>query len=100
MLSYLIFEILRLSAKKIYKRDALGKGDSKLVSMMAFWLGPSGISLAIWMAYIIAAVFLLISFQFAKIKKGKLIPFAPFLSLGGLIVWYFGNDFLINFIYG
>ncbi len=68
--------------------------------MMAIWLGPAVISLAIWMAYIIAAVFLLISFKFAKIKKGKLIPFAPFLSLGGLIVWYFGNDFLINFIYG
>ena len=69
--AYLFFECLRITAKYFYKKDALGRGDSKLVSMMAFWLGPSGISLAIWMAYIIAAVFLLISFQFAKIKKAS-----------------------------
>ena len=52
---YFLFEILRLIAKKIYKREALGKGDSKLVSMMAIWLGPLGISLGIAISYVIAA---------------------------------------------
>ena len=99
LVSYLLFEILRLVAKKIYKRDALGKGDSKLVSMMALWLGPIGISLGIGIAYIVAAIFLLILIQFKKIKKGDIIPFAPFLSIGGLTVWYFGNEFLLKLIY-
>ena len=99
LLSYLIFEFLRLLAKKIYKRDALGKGDSKLVSMMALWLGPQGIFLGIGIAYVLAAFILLILLQFKKIKKGQMIPFAPFLSIGGLTVWYFGNEFLLRFIY-
>ena len=98
-LAYLFFEILRLSAKKIYKRDALGKGDSKLVSMMALWLGPLGICLGIGIAYVVAAACLLILLQFKKIKRGHMIPFAPFLCIGGLTVWYFGNDFLLKFIY-
>ena len=98
--AYLFFEGLRITARYFFKKDALGKGDSKLVAMMAIWLGPIGISLGIGIAYIIAAIFLLISFQLKKIKKGQVIPFAPFLSMGGLIVFYFGNEFLINFIYG
>ena len=98
--AYLFFECLRITARFFFKKDALGKGDSKLVAMMALWLGPIGISLGIGIAYIIAAIFLLISFQLKKMKKGQLIPFAPFLSMGGLIVWYFGNEFLINFLYG
>ena len=99
-LTYVLFELLRLLAKKIYKRDALGKGDSKLVSMMALWLGPLGISLGIGIAYVVAAIFLLIKLQFKTIKKGQMIPFAPFLSIGGLVVWFFGNEFLLSFIYG
>jgi len=99
LLTYLLFEILRLSAKKIYKRDALGKGDSKLVSMMALWLGPQGILLGIGIAYVVAAIYLLVLFIFKKIKKGQIIPFAPFLSIGGLTVWYFGNEFLVRLIY-
>ena len=97
--AYLIFEILRITARKVFKKDALGKGDSKLVAMMALWLGPVGIAMGIGIAYIIAAIFLLISLQLKKIKKGQIIPFAPFLSMGGLTVWYFGNQYLIDFLY-
>ena len=38
--------------------------------------------------------------SYAIIKKGELIPFAPFLSFGSLFVWFFGNDFIIQSIYG
>ena len=100
-LTFFLFESLRIIAKKIYRRDALGKGDSKLVSMMAIWLGPQGIFLGIGIAYVVAAIFLLIILRLKKIKKGHIIPFAPFLSIGGLTVWYFGNEYLLRFfIYG
>mgnify|MGYP007000310242 len=73
-------------------KEALGKGDSKLMGMLGLWLGPIGILLGIGMSYVVASIYLLIGFQIKKIKKGQLIPFAPFLSVGGLIVWYFGNE--------
>jgi len=98
-LIYVFFELFRFLAKRFYKRDALGKGDSKLVSMMALWLGLQGIFLAIGIAYVVAAIFILILLQFKKINKGQIIPFAPFLSIGGLTVWYFGNEFLLRVIY-
>ena len=97
--AYIIFEFLRFASKLYFKKDALGKGDSKLVSMMGLWLGPVGVALGIGIAYVIAAVFLFFGFLAKKIKKGSIIPFAPFLSCGGLLVWLFGNYSLINFIY-
>lgn len=97
--SYIIFELLRICSKFIFKKDALGKGDSKLVAMLGLWLGPLGILMGIGISYIIASIYLLIGFQIKKIRKGQLIPFAPFLSAGGLIVWYFGNETLLRVIY-
>jgi len=99
IVSYLFFEIIRISAKIIYKRDALGKGDSKLVSMISIWLGPLGITLSVGISYVISAVLIIILLKLKKIQKGQMIPFAPFLSIGGLIIWYFGNQPLLRFIY-
>jgi len=87
--SYIIFEIIRISAKYFYKKDALGKGDSKLVSLIALWLGPLGVVLSICITYIFAAICLLVALKLKLIKEYQLIPFAPFLSLGGLSVWFF-----------
>ena len=69
------------------------------MAMLGLWLGPIGILLGIGFSYVIASIYLLIGFQMKKIKKGQLIPFAPFLSVGSLIVWYFGNETLLKLIY-
>ena len=95
IVSFLIFESFRKFAKYIYKRDAIGKGDSKLIAMMALWLGPIGIILCVSISYIFAAVFCLVGIPFKFVKLKQVIPFAPFLSFGGLTVWLMGNEFFI-----
>ena len=96
LISFFIFETFRKFAKHIYRKDAIGKGDSKLVAMIALWLGPIGIILCVFFSYIFAAVFCLLAIVFKLIKFKQVIPFAPFLSLGGLLVWFLGNDFFID----
>ena len=99
LISFILFELLRVSAKSFFKKDALGKGDSKLVSMMALWLGSTGTILSLGISYIFAAFCLLIALKTKIIRRNQLVPFAPFLSFGGLVVWFFGNEFLIrNFL--
>jgi len=95
-ISFLIFESLRYSAKYIFKKNAIGKGDSKLVAMLALWLGPMGTLLAVGLSYIFAAIYCLVGLSFDFIKFQQVIPFAPFLSLGGLIMWFLGNDFVLE----
>ncbi len=96
LISFFIFESLRYLAKYIFKKDAIGKGDSKLVSMLALWLGPMGIIFAVSISYIFAAIYCLIGLSINKLKFRQAIPFAPFLSLGGLSMWLLGNEFFIE----
>ena len=98
--SYSIYELIRKLAKFYFKKEALGQGDSKLVAMTSLWLGPTGTLLSVGISYVFAATFLLIGLGMKITKKGDLIPFAPFISFGALVVWYFGNDQIIKIIFG
>ena len=92
---FFVFESLRLIAKYLYKKDAIGRGDSKLVAMLALWLGPIGTLFAVGISYIFAAIYCLVGLSLKLMRLRQAIPFAPFLSLGGLFIWLIGNDFFI-----
>ncbi|MDC3168142.1 prepilin peptidase [Prochlorococcus sp. AH-716-D22] len=96
LISFFIFETLRYLAKYIYKKDAIGKGDSKLVAMLALWLGPLGTLFAVGISYIFAAIYCLVGLSINRVKFRQVIPFAPFLSLGGLLMWYLGNEYIFR----
>ena len=95
-ISFGIFELFRYSAKCIFKKDAIGKGDSKLVEMLALWLGPLGILFTVGISYIFAAIYCLIGLSMNLIRFKQVIPFGPFLSLGGLLTWLLGNELFIE----
>jgi leader peptidase (prepilin peptidase)/N-methyltransferase len=95
LISFLIFEIFRRVAKYIFKKDAVGKGDSKLVAMLALWLGPIGTLFAVGFSYIFAAIFCFVGLSTNYLSLRQVIPFAPFISLGGLTVWFLGNEFIM-----
>ena len=95
LVSFFIFELFRRFAKYVLKKDAIGKGDSKLVAMLALWLGPIGTLFAVSLSYIFAAIYCFIGLSFNFLSFRQAIPFAPFLSLGGSIVWLLGNEFII-----
>ena len=91
-----IFESIRYFSKICFKKDALGKGDSKLVAMLGLWLGPFGILFAVSISYIFAAIYCLVGFSINLVRSGQVIPFAPFLSLGGLFIWFLGNEYIFE----
>ncbi len=96
LLSFFIFEIFRRVAKRIFKKDAIGKGDSKLVAMLALWLGPIGTLFAVGFSYVFAAIYCFVGLSMNFLRYKQAIPFAPFISLGGLTVWFLGNEFIIS----
>tara|TARA_S200000501_G_C20737030_1_gene705569 strand:+ start:277 stop:1095 length:819 start_codon:yes stop_codon:yes gene_type:complete len=96
IISFFIFEFLRKIAKYMFKKEAIGKGDSKLVAMLAMWLGPLGTLFAVAISYVFAAIYCLVGISINLLKLRQVIPFAPFLSIGALFVWFLGNNFFIN----
>jgi len=95
LLSFFIFEIFRCCAKYTFKKDAIGKGDSKMVAMLALWLGPIGTLFAVGFSYVFAAVYCFVGLSMNFLRFKQAIPFAPFISLGGLTVWFLGNQFIM-----
>ena len=95
LITFFIFEIFRRVSKYIFKKDALGKGDSKLVAMLALWLGPIGTLFAIGFSYVFAAMYCFVGLSMNFLRFRQVIPFAPFISLGGLTVWFLGNEFIM-----
>ena len=66
-----------------------------MVAMLALWIGPIGTLFAIGFSYVFAAIYCFAGLSMNFLRFRQVIPFAPFLSLGGLTVWFFGNEFIM-----
>lgn len=77
----------------------IGGGDVRLGAMLGVWLLWPNIILALFLAYIIGAIFSL--FLILKDRKywRSALPFGVFLTVGAFITLYFG-DFLVNWYLG
>lgn len=84
---FLFFLILIL----VTKGKAMGGGDSKFAALMGLVLGVKGLIVALYIAFITGAVFGI----FLAIKRGKFrgqkLPFIPFLSLGSIFAFLYGD---------
>ena len=63
-------------------------------------MGPVGILLSVGISYIVAAIFVIFGLSMNTLRRNQFIPFAPFLAIGALIIWFFGNDQIIMSVYG
>jgi len=85
-LGYLVFFSLEHFYKLIKNKDAIGRGDAKLLAVGGAWCGWIGLPYIILIASstgLIAVLF----FKKYLLKSNGHIPFGPFLSLGITLVW-------------
>lgn len=86
-----LFLIIHYACLIIFKKEAIGGGDIKLIAIMGLLLGFTNAVIAIIFACIIASFVIITSSLFKGFKKGKEYPFAPFLVIGSLISIFFGS---------
>lgn len=75
----------------ITKKKGMGFGDVKLAFFMGLFLGWPNIIVAFYIAFIVGAVISLILIIFKKAGRKTQIPFGPFLILGTLVAWSWGE---------
>ncbi len=92
-IGFTTYEIIGFLGKKLFKKPALGKGDSYLAACLGAWLGMNGLLLSSLLSIYFAGIFTCVGIFINKIKPGSLIPFAPFMSIGGICVLTLGNEF-------
>jgi leader peptidase (prepilin peptidase)/N-methyltransferase len=67
----------------LFKKDAMGLGDLKLMGMVGGFIGPVGVLMAILIGCVLGSVLGVISYV---VTRSSYIPFGPFLSAGTFLV--------------
>ncbi|MCK4858292.1 MAG: prepilin peptidase [candidate division Zixibacteria bacterium] len=89
--------LVALLGDYIFRKESLGGGDIKLAAMLGAWLGWQNMIIIFFGGALLGLVYAI--FQMARsrqMRRTRLIPFGPFLSLAALIALFWG-DYLIDF---
>src|SRR4030042_809032 len=77
---------------RILKKEAMGGGDIKLMTMIGGFLGWKGVILTTFIGSLSGAVISILLMSFKGKEKGSRIPFGPFLALGSVITLFYGQE--------
>ena len=79
-------------------KEGMGHGDFKLLAGLGAWLGWKMVPIILFFATITGLIYAFFLIVFKKIGKDSLIPFAPFLSLAGWILMFYGERIIDGYI--
>jgi leader peptidase (prepilin peptidase) / N-methyltransferase len=91
VVSFLFFTLLYFFASWIFKKEAMGLGDIKLMIPLSFVLGWPKVVLAIFLSFIVGGVFATILLLFKQKKIGQSLPFGPFLVMGFILSYFWAE---------
>lgn len=83
-----------LLAIAVVSKGGMGGGDIKLFAVIGFALGVKLLLLSFFLSTLFGAFFGVIGLLIGAIKRKQTIPFGPFIALGSLVAYFFG-DYLI-----
>jgi len=86
------FGLLYLIA--VISNGGMGGGDIKLFALIGLVLGVKGVLIAFFASCLVGSVIGIGLRITGKAKKGQLIPFGPFIVIGTLSVYFFGELYL------
>ena len=78
----------------VTKKKGIGFGDVKLAIFMGLFLGWPKIIIALYIAFVVGAVIGIMGIILKKITKKSKIAFGPFLILGTIVAWIWGDQIL------
>lgn len=90
------FGLLLLIA--VVSKGGMGGGDIKLFGVIGFAVGTKKLLLAFFFSTLFGALFGIIGMLFGVVKKGKPIPFGPFIALGTLIAYVYGEELIMIYL--
>lgn len=92
--SLLLFLIIYFGGKLAFKKEAMGIGDIKLVTVVGLILGWKNMIVALFIGFLVGAVVMVIAKRVRNDEAFHEYPFGPFLALGMLIALFFGSNII------
>jgi leader peptidase (prepilin peptidase)/N-methyltransferase len=88
------FYLVAVIGKALLKKDAMGGGDIKMMSLVGGLLGWKAIILTTFIGSLLGSVIGVSLILIKGREWGARIPFGPYLALGSLASLFWGNDIL------
>lgn len=82
----------------LVSNGGMGGGDIKLFGVLGFILGWKLISITFMIACITGTIYGLAAMKAGKVQKRNPIPFGPFIAIGALISYFYGNELIRGYL--
>ncbi|MBL1209227.1 A24 family peptidase, partial [Geminocystis sp. GBBB08] len=93
-----LFDGIRLVGSIVFRKEAMGGGDPKLVAMIGSWLGWQGVLITGFVACFFGTIVGVSAIAFKILEKDKPIVFGPFLVIGAITTIFFGDLLLSSYL--
>lgn len=94
--AFIGFTVLLLIA--VISKGGMGGGDIKLFALIGFVTGVKTLAVSFLLSTFLGALFGIIGLVLKIVKKGKPIPFGPFIAAGTIAAYYFGEWMIDKYI--
>lgn len=82
----------------VISKGGMGGGDIKLFALIGFVVGVKTLVLSFFLATLLGALIGGIGLALKIFKKSEPIPFGPFIAVGTLIAYYFGDYIVTTYL--
>ncbi len=86
------FYLIAILGKLLFRKDAMGGGDIKMMAMIGAFLGWKGALLTTFMGSLFGSVIGIALIMWKGRKWGAQIPFGPYLALGAIVSLFWGQE--------
>jgi leader peptidase (prepilin peptidase)/N-methyltransferase len=93
------FYLVAVAGKMIFKKDAMGGGDIKMMAMVGGLLGWKGVILTTFAGSLLGSIIGVTLIRVKGREWGSKIAFGPFLAVGALISMLWGEEILRWYLY-
>lgn len=94
------FYLVAVAGKLVFKKEAMGGGDIKMMAMIGGLLGWKGVILTTFGGSLLGSIVGVILIKLKGREWGSKIPFGPYLALGALISLLRGREIMVWYLYG
>ncbi len=88
---FVLFYLISEGGRYIFKKEAMGGGDIKMMAMVGSFTGWKGVIMTTFFGSLIGSITGIILMTIKK-RTDTTIPFGPYLALGTLITIFFGEE--------
>ncbi|OAH56148.1 MULTISPECIES: A24 family peptidase [Bacillaceae] len=86
---YLLLLIIAIASK-----GGMGGGDVKLFAVLGFVMGAKLVLLTFFLSCVFGAVIGLVLLIFGIVKRGKPMPFGPYIAMAAIVSYFYGGEMI------